>query len=174
MDMSIFSKKVTPEATRTGVYPKRLSYDERRELNAEYDRRRQTNLPKLPSLGIALILTMTLSMAWMLIKLTTLFIKTSGQSAIFLLFFLFILIAICYGVTFFYVKRILDRLSVSGTKFVIIYLALVGVILGCCHQLGIAPFHTLLSLPVSFLLVATGGHYIATSILAKCCIHFEW
>lgn len=174
MDMSIFSKKVTPEATRTGVYPKRLSYDERQELNAEYDRRHQTNLPKLPSLGIALILTMTLSMAWMLIKLTTLFIKTSGQSAIFLLFFLFILIAICYGVTFFYVKRTLDRLSISGTKFVIVYVALISVVLGCCHQLGVAPFHTLLSLPLPTLLIAAGGHYVAMSILAKCCIHFEW
>ena len=174
MDMSIFSKKATPKATRIGVYPKRLSYDERQELNAEYNRRRQTNLPKLPSLGIALLLTAALAATWILIKFTSLFIKTGGQSAIFLLFFLFILIAICYGVTFFYVKHILDRLSVGGTKFVIVYVALICIILGCCHQLGVAPFHTLLSLPLPTLLIATGGHYIMTSILAKCCIHFEW
>ena len=122
--MSIFSKKVTPEAARAGVYPKRLSYDERQELNAEYDRRHQTSLPKLPSLSIAFLLTIALAATWMFIKLTTLFIKASGQSAVFLLLFLFIFIAICYGITFFYVKRTLDRLSVSGTKFVIVYLAL--------------------------------------------------
>ena len=170
--MSIFSKKVTPEAARAGVYPKRLSYDERQELNAEYDRRHQTSLPKLPSLSIALLLTVALAATWMFIKLTTLFIKASGQSAVFLLFFIFI--AICYGVTFFYVKRTLDRLSVSGTKFVIVYVALISVVLGCCHQLGVAPFHALLSLPLPTLLVTTGGHYVATSILAKCCVHFEW
>lgn len=174
MSMSIFSRKTTPDTTRTGIYPKQLSYDERQKLNAEYSRRRETNLPKLPSLSIALLLTITLAATWTLIKFTNLFIKTSGQAAIFLLFFLFILIAICYGVTFFYVKHTLDRLSVSGTKFVIIYLALIGIILGCCHQFGIAPFHVLLSLPVPVLLIAAGGHYIATSILAKCCIHFEW
>ena len=128
--MSIFSKKVTPEAARAGVYPKRLSYDERQELNAEYDRRHQTSLPKLPSLSIAFLLTIALAATWMFIKLTTLFIKASGQSAVFLLFFLFIFIAICYGVTFFYVKRTLDRLSVSGTKFVIVYVALISVVLG--------------------------------------------
>lgn len=174
MSMSIFSKKATPEATRTSVYPKRLSYDERQELNAEYDRRHQTSLPKLPSLSIAFLLTIALAATWMFIKLTTLFIKASGQSAVFLLFFLFIFIAICYGVTFFYVKRTLDRLSVSGTKFVIVYVALVSVVLGCCHQLGVAPFHTLLSLPLPTLLISAGGHYVATSILAKCCVHFEW
>ena len=174
MSMSIFSKKATPEATRTSVYPKRLSYDERQKLNAEYSRRRETNLPKLPSLSIALLLTITLAATWTLIKFTSLFIKTSGQSAIFLLFFLFILIAICYGITFFYVKHTLDRLSVGGTKFVIIYAALICIILGCCHQLGIAPFHTLLSLPFPTLLITASGHYIITGILAKCCIYFEW
>lgn len=164
--MSIFSRKPTPQLIKSGVYPKRLSYDEKRKRDAAYRTTRNANKPKLPAVQIAVLLSTALLLSGVIIKLTHALISSNGKSALFLIFFAVILIVIFYSVALFYVRRILNAYGVGGNLFTLLYLA--GIISSCLllQQFKLLTFSMTLALPTPTLLAIVGIHGFIVLIFA--------
>lgn len=164
--MSIFSKKPTPQPIKSGIYPKRLTYDEKRKRDLAYRATRKANKPKLPAIQIASFLSLALLLTGATARMTHFLINWNGKSAIFLIFFAVILVVVFFGIAMSYVKRILNAYGVGGNIFSLIYLFVLisGVIL--LHQFQVVELGSIFTLPIEKLLIGLGIHFIAVLTFA--------